>query len=166
VVGEWSFVIGLTLIGLSLIMLELFVIPGFGVAGILGLLGVLGAVWYASFNIGAWVGAAVFGVSLVLSLVAVMKATAGQSLTMLRNKQILPGKIVSREEAESRDEKTSRGLPPIGAEGVAVTMLRPAGIVRIGDRRYDVIADGPIVEPGAAVTVVEIIGNVIKVRAV
>ena len=159
-VGTWAFVIGLCLLGFLLLMLELFVIPGFGVAGILGLAGIFAAIIYATMNLGIWIGIAVFVVSLGVSIWAVSRATTGSTFSRLRNPRVSPGRVVPEASVESV------GVPEIGARGTALTTLRPAGVVRFEADRYDVIADGPIIEVGAAVEVVERIGNVTKVRAV
>jgi len=79
-------------------------------------------------------------------------------MRQLRNPSVSPGKVWD----ETRAHEI---LPQVGARGVAVTKLRPAGIVQIGDRRYDVTVLGPIAEAGQAVEVVQIEGNHIKVKA-
>jgi len=53
----------------------------------------------------------------------------------------------------------------VGAEGVAVTPLRPVGVVRIQGERVDALADTGMIESGARVVVVEVIDDQIKVRA-
>jgi membrane-bound ClpP family serine protease len=43
--------------------------------------------------------------------------------------------------------------------------LRPVGVIRIGDRRMDALAESGIIDQGTEVEIVEIIDNQIKVRA-
>jgi len=160
VATTWSFVIALSLFGFVLLMLELFIIPGFGVAGIAGIIAIFAAVVYASMTLGIWVGIAIFAIGLIITTFGVIRLTSSSGFTKLRNKRVSPGKVVSD------NEPTVRHLPKLGTEGVAITPLRPSGIVRFGDQRWDVVADGPIVESGDAVEVTELIGNVIKVRAI
>ncbi len=156
--GVWTVVVGLALFGFALLMLELFVIPGFGFAGIGGMIAILGAVFYAGMTLGIGVAIVIFVVTFGLAIVALSKATSGNSLARMKNPSVSPGKVV--DEADS-----VQPMPDIGARGVAITRLRPAGTVRIGDKRYDVIVDGPVVASGQAVEVLETIGTVIKVRA-
>jgi membrane-bound serine protease (ClpP class) len=52
----------------------------------------------------------------------------------------------------------------VGRSGVALTILRPAGKARIDDRMIDVVSDGPFIEQGAAVVVLEVLGNRVVVR--
>jgi membrane-bound serine protease (ClpP class) len=54
----------------------------------------------------------------------------------------------------------------LGKKGIAKTILRPAGIVEIEGRPYDVVTRGEFVEAGKIVVVDEIQGNKIIVRLV
>ena len=66
-------------------------------------------------------------------------------------------------------KKRGPGLPrliALGAIGVAVTPLRPAGIARIGDDFVDVVAEGSYVPEGNRVQVIEIEGHRVVVKEV
>ena len=54
----------------------------------------------------------------------------------------------------------------VGAEGVSLTPLRPAGTARIQDRRVDVVADGEMIQPNSRIQVVRVDGNRVVVRSV
>ena len=54
----------------------------------------------------------------------------------------------------------------LGLEGTATTRLVPAGKARIGGRVHDVTSDGQLIEPGAAVRVVEVRGGRVLVKAI
>jgi len=54
----------------------------------------------------------------------------------------------------------------LGAIGVAVTTLRPAGKAQFGDEFLDVVAEGDYVNPGSRVQVIEIEGNRVVVKEV
>jgi len=66
-----------------------------------------------------------------------------------------------RAAAAARREQLQR---LVGAEGTAVTPLRPVGIVRIQGQRVDALADTGLIDSGARVIVVEVIDDQIKVR--
>jgi len=157
-ISTWVFVVALALFGFVLLMLELFVVPGFGITGISGIVAILGAVYYANKHLGTWEAALIFVATFVLSLAVVLRAARSGSLTKLKNPSVSPGKVGDETNPTAKN-------PLVGARGVAVTQLHPAGIIQIGDRRYDVVVDGPIVEQGEAVEVMEVAGNLIKVRA-
>ncbi len=52
----------------------------------------------------------------------------------------------------------------MGALGEVVTPLRPAGTIRVGDRRIPAVSNGTFIEEGAAVRVVEVHGNRVVVE--
>ena len=54
----------------------------------------------------------------------------------------------------------------VGAQGKAMTELRPVGICVFEGKRFDCLAAGPMIAAGTMVKVVEIDGMQIKVRAV
>jgi membrane-bound serine protease (ClpP class) len=72
--------------------------------------------------------------------------------------------IERRREAEQRERESRMAL--LGAEGVAITDLRPVGIIRIGDQRMDALAQTFMIPAGSRVKVVQVEGNQIKVRAI
>lgn len=57
-------------------------------------------------------------------------------------------------------------LPLVGAEGVAHSELRPAGVALIQGRRVDVVSEGALVDAGARIRVVAVEGNRVVVRRV
>ena len=54
----------------------------------------------------------------------------------------------------------------LGAIGVSVTTLRPAGKAQFGDEFLDVVAEGDYVEPGKRLQIIEIEGNRIVVKEI
>jgi membrane-bound ClpP family serine protease len=166
----------LFLLGLLLIGLEIFVIPGFGVTGISGIVLVVGSIGLVAYghwprSNEEWIGygqaLGPFTISLLGALVA--------AFTLARYLPHIP--YVNRlmlkpheEAGEFSDELTDSVHPEIaallGAIGVAATPLRPAGKVQFGDDFVDVVAEGSYVLPGTRVQVVEIEGNRIVVKEV
>ena len=61
--------------------------------------------------------------------------------------------------------KVAAGQVAVGTEGVALTPLRPIGFVRFGDLRMEAAAEMGMIDIGAAVTVVELTGDRVVVRA-
>ncbi|MFO7900183.1 MAG: NfeD family protein, partial [Planctomycetota bacterium] len=52
----------------------------------------------------------------------------------------------------------------VGKEGVSLSALRPSGEARIDGRRYDVVTEGDLIEPGTKIVVHKADGNRIVVR--
>jgi membrane-bound ClpP family serine protease len=163
------FVLGLILIGL-----EIFVLPGFGVTGICGIILVIVSLALVTLekmpetssdwlDLGAKLST--FGVSLVAAIAgAFMLAWYLPHIPYANRLVLLPP---SEEKADAAHiEESSARLALLGAIGVAETTLRPAGKARIGDEFLDVVAEGDYVNPGTRVQVIEIEGNRIVVKAV
>jgi membrane-bound serine protease (ClpP class) len=72
------------------------------------------------------------------------------------------------EEAESirRREALVDFHELLGSQGTTTTQLTPGGKARFGDMLVDVIADGEVIDRGAAVEVVNVRGSRVLVRAV
>ena len=78
-------VITLILVGIVLMIAEILLIPGIGVAGILGLLSMGGSCWYAFYEFGNITGGIVTGVTavvLVVFAVIVLRAKTWKRMTL------------------------------------------------------------------------------------
>ncbi len=153
-------------LGLILVAMEIFFIPGFGIAGIFGILALMGGLGLSLIGSGAtWDStlSALGQVSLSI-LVAILVA-----LFLLRYFQRLPfGKrlllktsLLSKEGYASSPEGDQRWL---GKRGTAATDLHPSGIAHLNGDRVDVVSDGDFINVGQAVEVVRVDGNRIVVR--
>lgn len=157
-------VIVLFLVGLTLLLLEVFVIPGFGVAGILGIVSVIASFVLSYPSPGE--GAAALGIAIgiaiaVVALVIFLLSRGGR-------KGRAPAKLVL-DHTETPEEgylavETYESL--YGAEGIVVTPLKPVGIVDFDGRRVEAISEGPFVMGGARVRVICIEGNKVFVRPI
>jgi membrane-bound serine protease (ClpP class) len=142
------------------------VIPGFGLAGVLGIGALLAGLSLSLVGAGAtWefvlkaVGRAVF--SLLIAIIA--------SLLMLRflprlpfgRRLILETGLPAGQGYASAPEGDRNWL---GKSGTALSPLRPAGIAQIEDERVDVVSDGEFIESGAPIIVTRVDGNRIVVR--
>jgi membrane-bound serine protease (ClpP class) len=158
-----SFLVGLAgweevlLLGLGAIAMgvEVFVLPGFGVAGLLGLAAFAGAAVLAlvgSSPTGADVvqALAVLGASLLITV-----AVAYAWVRHLPNSGRFDGLFLrgGAAQAEGFISAPTRG-DLVGLAGVALTDLRPAGTAQIGAERVDVVTEGEYVSQGGQVQVV------------
>ncbi len=155
----------LFLAGIILIVLEVFVIPGFGLAGILGtvslIMGVLlsrlaphGAPGDLTAALGVMLGA--FGLTLLLFFLLVRYLPAARWMH-----GIVLNESQRHEEGFHADQHEDLQL--MGKVGKAYTDLRPAGTIEIGGTRFDAITPGDYIDKGTAIRVVEIEANRIVV---
>ena len=134
-----------------LLFLEIAIIPGFGIAGVSGLIFLVISLGLAFWKLSkAWaIGVTIFAVIGVGLLIYFMVGILPQ--TKLGKKFILSETSPAPEDISAVDN-TTRFL---GAEGVAISNLRPSGIAKIADERVDVITDGDFIEKGTKIKVIK-----------
>ena len=156
------------LLGLGAIALavEIFVLPGFGVAGVLGTLAIVAAMVLAMMGAHPSTGdvaqaLAVLGASLLITL-AVIYAWLRHLPNSGRFRGLLLQGAVNKSEgfisAPNRHDL-------VGRDGVAVTDLRPSGTARVGGERLDVVTEGEYLPQGSRIQVVQSDGYRHVVRA-
>ena len=162
------------IIGFTLLFIEVFVTPGFGVLGVSGialiLISLLNAMtWKVPGHFLPSLGDSTFQnalSSLALGMVGtvVVGFLAGKYLP--KSKLFRPmvlGQQTTRAEGFTAAHDQSELL---GKEGVAEMNLRPAGRALFGDDRVNVITRGEFIEKGASVRVIETSGSRIVVEKI
>lgn len=165
--------------GVVFILVELFIIPGFGVAGFGGILLMLISLVMSTQRFGQADGISLSDLttSILVLTGAGVASVGGMYLASrhfggLRLFQHLtlepPVAALAVASALSAAEADGEGGSPVevGDEGVAASMLRPSGRVLFGEAYHDVVTDGSFVEKGARVRVTKISGNHISVREI
>ncbi len=161
----WEIILFIT--GLILLILEIFVIPGFGVAGILGIVMMIGSIFFSLIGdfptiapdeiSNAIIQLAISLVASIIILFVIWK--------FLPNTPIWGGLILSSSETIKEGFASNPDLSFLkGKKGIAVTPLRPAGIALIDDKRYDVMTEGEFIEKEAEIEVTDVIGSKIIVK--
>ncbi len=170
----------LFVIGLAFIAAEIFVIPGFGVAGVSGLVLTLGSLVMASRRVlipatgedmaslgmdaftvlGAFMG---FLVALIF-LANYIGQIPGLSRLTLKPQVAMSG-------AAAVDTDSEEMLPgwqrvETGDIGETLSALRPSGKMQFGDHIVDVVTEGDFVDPGVSVKVIGKQGSRVVVRPV
>lgn len=152
--------------GLMLLVLEVFVIPGFGLAGIVGIGALLAGLSLSFVGAGdTWQFILAAAGRVVLSLLLALAA----SLALLRYLPRLPfGRRLILETGLAAEAGFASAPPNddrwLGKSGTAFSPLRPAGIAEIEGERVDVVSDGEFIEPGVPITATRVDGNRIVVR--
>jgi membrane-bound serine protease (ClpP class) len=158
-----SFLVGLAgweeiiLLGLGLvaISIEVFVLPGFGAAGILGLVALSAAVTLAMVGTSPTTGDVMQAFVVLGASLAITVAVAYAWLRHLPNSGRFAG-LFLRGGAQQADGYIAAAPRSdlVGQDGVAVTDLRPSGTAQIGPERVDVVTEGEYVAQGRTVRVV------------
>jgi len=152
--------------GIILLAIELLFIPGFGIAGILGILAILGGLILSMVGPGdtpqfIMLTAARTVLSIVVALVATLLFMRFLPKLPFGRRLVLDTEL-SAEEGFASSPDTDRSW--LGKTGHAATPLHPAGIAEIDDQRVDVVSDGEPIDAGELIKVVRVDGNRVVVR--
>ncbi|KUO57962.1 MAG: hypothetical protein APF84_16375 [Gracilibacter sp. BRH_c7a] len=151
--------VSLIIVGVLLVAVEVFLIPGFGFAGLAGLILMLSGVYLAAdtFAQGA------------LYLIITFLATGLLIYVGVKTGRVkrLWGKIFL---GEKQNVNAGFVAPKadyikfLGKTGSALTLMRPAGSAIIDGERVDVVSEGSYIEKGASIKVIAVEGTRIIVR--
>lgn len=168
----------LFLAGVAFILMELFVIPGFGIAGFGGILLILLSLFMASqrFTGGEGIKASDLTNTLLVITGASVASIVGMwvasqyfgGLKLFSHLTLEPPEPVIAAAGTLASGSSTDTLAPVakGDEGIADSALRPSGRVLFGDDYRDVVTDGSFVDKGARVRVVKVAGTHITVREI
>ena len=153
----WIYAIGLLILGFVMILLEVFVIPGFNIFGIAGFATVCMGVYFAYARLGTQAAFLVGLAGLVGTVTLVwllIRNRAWQRLVLERKTDRASGYTSAPASLETL----------VSSIGVATTPLRPAGRAQFEEQIVDVVTEGDFIESGDQVQVLSVHGNRIVVH--
>ena len=145
---ELLFPIALILIGIGLIVVEVYLIPGFNVVGVMGLISMVWGV-VTMFTQGGILAGAIAGtaaLSLTFAALYVMWRMGAWDRFVLATSLRNDDALIAR---ESQDRARY-----LGETGAAITPVRPTGVVEIKGERIEVMTEGEFIAAGSEVRVV------------
>ncbi len=158
--------------GVALLLVEIFLIPGFGFAGLFGIALVLVSLVGAmvrffpggGFGLPAWstLQGPVFNTAVALVGAGAGALLLGRFLPRSR----LFGRLTLSADTAAADGYVAApdSSPLVGKSGVALTPLRPAGAARFDGDRLDVVTSGEFLDAGVPVRIIEARGSHIVVQ--
>lgn len=147
----------LTALGITLLVVEMM-LPG-AVAGFLGLLCLLIGIIFAFIEFGGETGFVILLIEMALGMVGFAFWVKYFPKSRMSRIWSLTGQPPEQLASKSKFDHL------LGQEGIATTMLRPAGIVLIEGKRYDAVSEGGLIQAQSKVKVIKVEGVVIVVRA-
>ncbi|MCE5341921.1 MAG: hypothetical protein LLF92_12485 [Planctomycetaceae bacterium] len=172
-------------VGLILLAIEIFILPGFGVAGVLGILFMLVSIFAIlvpnrpdelpwpkpDLNNSQWnllsSGAGGFMLGFFgFAVVAYILSKFLPKTIFLKNLVLAPAQPGVKMKAEVTTLPEKETNLEIGMTGVAITILRPAGKAKFDDAMADVVAEGDYIQKDKPVKIVQIQGSKIVVREI
>ena len=161
-------------IGIVLLIAEIFFIPGFGVTGALGIIFIVTSLTLSlianDFFDFTFSGThnllfALLRITSIMIITIVVSVFLGKRFFQSKmSRQVVLTSTL--EDAKSFSESVNDLNALIGQKGIAMTNLRPAGSVLINESRYDSISDGDFILLNDEVKVMEIRGNYLVVRKI
>ncbi|WP_336771715.1 NfeD family protein [Paenibacillus sp. MMO-58] len=149
----------LFIVGIALLLIEVFV-PSWGILGILGSASLIAGVLTAASNpMTAFISLVIALVAAAVILYFVVRKYKDRGIW---NKFILREKLTTEQGYLSAETKEDL----LGQEGIAITPLRPAGTIQIGENRIDVVTSGEFIASGKTVKVIKTEGTWVVVREV
>lgn len=151
----------LVVIGFILLFIEIFLLPGSGPVGVLGVVLMVLGVVIAGYKEGLRMAVIYAGISAggalplcAVGLWLIPRTKLGKSFILDASEHSQAGFKSSSEELEKFAGKT----------GVTLTPLRPAGIAEMDGVRVNVLTQGEFVESGKEVEVIKIEGSKVIVK--
>lgn len=135
-------------VGLGLIVAEVYLIPGFNVVGIAGVLMMIFAIGFAFSEVGMVGGVG----SMLLSIGGGTAVFYGLWKSGAWDRFVLSTNLKRDDALIAREsEQRARFL---GKPGVAITPLRPTGVVEISGNRIEALTEGEFIAEGSRIKVV------------
>lgn len=169
--ANWEILI--FIVGVILVAIEIFAIPGFGVAGISGILFIVaGLALSMTDNIGFEFDAR--GLKQLLEAVLIVIIATFLSIvgSLWLTRKLFGGHTVFGQLALSTKMNQDEGYypagavqnPMVGSTGTAVSILRPSGKIEIDNDLFDAIAETGFIEKGTKVLVIGVSNTQLIVR--
>jgi membrane-bound serine protease (ClpP class) len=153
-------------VGVLLLALEVFVIPGVTVAGIAGIVALVAGLGMTLVGAGATASVIItalgrVAISILLAMAGVFAFVRALPRLPFGRRLVLETGMAADQGYVSAPESDRRWL---GQTGTALSPLRPAGIAEFDGVRVDVVSDGGFVDAGNPIEVTRVDGNRIVVR--
>ena len=141
-------------LGALLLVVEVALIPGFGIIGILGICSFVTSIAYAFAVLGAIAGWVTLGIVVTLVVLFIMWAVYGKSLKRLALKKNIDSTL---------ENPFARTLV-VGAEGVAITRLALVGEAEFNGSQLEVVSADGLIDAGTQVFVSRMTESAIFVK--
>jgi membrane-bound serine protease (ClpP class) len=156
---NWEIIIFIA--GVVLIALEIFVIPGFGIAGISGMILLFGGLILSMVNNIGFdfepIDGEALGTSILVVLVSAIMGLTGSILLAMRLLKTNMFARIAVQAVQSKEEgyigTSQKEVELVGRTGESLTVLRPSGKVVIDGEVYDATARVGFIDKGVPIVV-------------
>ena len=156
----------LLVIGLAALAIEILVLPGFGVAGVIGAVCIVVAVVLALTGTSPTPNDLAQALAIVAASAVICAAVVYTWVRHLPSSDRFSGLLLKGAGHRTEGFVTAPARPElVGRQGTAVTDLRPSGTAAFGEERLDVVTEGEYLSQGTLIEVTRSDGYRHVVRA-
>ena len=169
---NWPFLIIILLIfGMLLLLVEIFIVPGFGPIGIAAVILLCLGTYFAWTKL-SLLSAILITIgsilSVILSIIFLTKSSYAKKMILQKSVKTNQNLFDTLQSAKRGEEVTGQGrrdqTPAVGMVGIAKSSLRPAGIGEFGELRLNVLTDGLYIDAGTSIKIIKIEGKKVFVE--
>ena len=151
----WTVIVALIAIGLLMVVIEILVIPGGGLAGILGFVLMVAGVWLSYSRMGLTAGHITISSTLLLNLVVLIYALRSKTWEKAMLKRNIDSRVNIIDEAELR----------VGDTGKTVSRCSPSGKALINGKFFEVHARSEFIDEDVDIEVIKVEKNKIFIKS-
>lgn len=152
----WTVIIILILVGLLMMILEIIVIPGAGVPGIIGMLLMIAGIWLAYSKQGIMAGNITLGVTIAVNVMGLVLALRSKTWKNAMLKTVNAGKV------NEIDEDALK----VGQQGITISRCVPMGKAKFDNVFYEVSTLSEFINQDQKVEIIRISGNKIYIKII
>ncbi len=150
----WAVIAILILVGLVLLVLEILVIPGAGIAGVIGFLLMVSGVWLAYIKEGSAGGNITLLATILLNVTLIILILRSKTWKRTQLKTSVSGKVRTFENMDLK----------VGMHGKTISRCAPTGKAAFSDNYVEVDAGTTYLKTGTTIEIIKINGNKIFVK--
>lgn len=151
---SWTIIVVLILIGLIFLLLEVLVVPGTTVVGIVGFIIMIIGIWQAYSVYGRPAGHYTVGATVLATILILTVALKSKTWKRMMLKSKIDGKVNVFEQTKVK----------VGDSGKTITRLTLSGNARFNDEIYEVHSMGSFIDEGTEIEIAKIDQNKIFVK--
>lgn len=165
-IADWLDIL-LVLLGIVFIIVELFLIPGFGIIGVAGILMLLTGIYLALTGVTipefSWEYDRITDAAKSMGLAfALLVAFVAVMWKLLPHTPVYGTLVLTAQQNADKGwtvQTAAEQTLAVGLKGVATSMLRPAGRGAFEGTTYQVVSRGEYIAPGTPIVIVQVDGN-------
>lgn len=152
----WAVIAILILVGLVLLVLEILVIPGAGIAGVIGFLLMVSGVWLAYVKEGSAGGNITLLATILLNVVSIILLLRSKTWKKTQLRTFVSGKVRTFDNMDLK----------VGMHGKTISRCAPTGKGAFSDNYVEVDAGTTYLKTGTTIEIIKINGNKIFVKQI